>query len=224
MKTTLTLVILIATPTALANDSVYNQKPPKSYCVPVETVDSRIQSCKDNRLFFEAAKRCFDDFQKLRTKVTLQLQAKLSKAAQQQSENFQANETDLAEAAAAHAYLIKIGEQAVQELDDYFDFFEHPADAETDEEVLEEPCYIQPADRLNDLVNELEEQVEEMKAAKAAEMFLSKTSGARKSNLGSLNSTAPVKSEKTSSAPQKGPKGKDIRKSDISGTEEKKTP
>lgn len=224
MKILLPLALIFAPSLALANEPVYNQKPPKSYCIPVETVDSRIRSCNDNKLFFDAAKRCFDDFQKLKRKVTLQLQAKLSKAAKQQSANFQASESDTNEAAIAHAYLIKIGAQAVEELDDYFDFFEHPADAETDEEVLEEPCYIQPADRLNDLVNELEDQVEEMKAAKAMELFLSKTSGARKSNLNSLNETAPIQGADTPSSPSKVPTGKTIRKSDISGTEEKKNP
>lgn len=224
MKILLTFSLFFAPHLASASEPVYSQKPPKSYCIPVETVDSRIRSCNDNKLFFDAAKRCFDDFQKLKTKVTLQLQAKLSKATKQQSANFQASEADTAEAALAHAYLIKIGEQAVQELDDYFDFFEHPADAETDEEVLAEPCYIQAADKLNDLVNELEDQVEAMKAAKAAELFLSKTSGARKSNLNSLNEAELTQTGDTSSGPQKGPKGKSIRKSDISGTEEKKNP
>ncbi len=221
------LVIIAITLTgspALASSkkATYQQNVPQSYCMDPNLILKKIKHCNDNVMLFQAASRCVKDFQALRKKVTLELQARLSAAASSQNTNFQANELDTAEAAAAHAYLIKIGDKAVSELDDYFDFFEHPDDAENDEEILREPCFIQPADALDNLVNDLEEEVENMREAKATELMLSNISGARKTNLDSVKDGEVNKDAVGKSAPSTGPKGKDQRKSDISGTEEKK--
>jgi hypothetical protein len=207
---------------ASSKKALYQQSIPQSYCMDPNQLLKRIKHCNDNVLLYQAAERCVKDFQSLRKKVALELKARMSAAASSQDSNFQANQADTAEAAAAHSYLIKIGDKAVSELDDYFDFFEHPDDAENDEEILAEPCFIKPADALDNLVNDLEEEVENMREAKATELILSTTSGARKANLDTLTD-APVSSGAAGkSAPSTGPKGKDQRKSDISGTEEKK--
>ena len=209
------------TPTDVAATVSYRRPIPATYCMSVEKIDQWAKSCKDNGGFLEAGQDCIKDFKKLKTKVTADLKAKLAGTGVSQSTNFQGNTSDNSEAVAAHDYLVKIGEMAVRELDEYFDFLEHPADAETDEDVVAESCFSKPADALSDLVDDLEDEVNAMKIAKTIEAGHAATSSGNTTSLDSLN-VAPVKAAPGAKGSVGTPTGKNLRPSDISGTEKKK--
>jgi len=218
------LSLVMAAPVAAAPTPSYRKPIPAVYCTKVEKIDKWAKSCNDNGGFLEAAELCLRDFKKLKARVASDLKARLSGAGTAQNTNFRDNTKDNSEAVAAHDYLVKVGRLAVAELDEYFDFFEHPADAETDEEVLADNCFLKPADALSDLVDDLEQEVNAMQVAQMLEASHAATSAQNTGSLDSLNQ-APVKASpgaKGSVGPAGGPTGKNLRPSDISGTEDKK--
>ncbi|MGZ3693243.1 MAG: hypothetical protein ACXWQO_03495 [Bdellovibrionota bacterium] len=224
MKFTTTLIapLLLATVLAQAAEQPkYLGAAPKSFCLSGEIVASKVKSCEDNSVFLKAAQKCFADFKALRTSTAADLGKRYGKDHDAQKQDFANHAADNKEAIAAHSYLISLGETAVKELDDYFDWIEHPEDAMTDQEIMDEPCFMENASALDKLVNDFEDEVNAMKSAKAIETAHSATSAKNMKQIDAGSVNAPIKSNSgQGSASIKGHTiGKD---SDVSGIEESK--
>ncbi len=169
-------------------------------CVAATDLDEKTGSCDDNHLFLEQANACLEKVLSLRAQVTNELKARMGKKSPAgQNQNFDTSKTDQSEAVAAHAFMIKITETALDELDKYFDYVVQPDDAETDDEVLETPCYNDAVVPIDDISEKLEDMLDEMDASKDMEESMGKTSGSRETNVKSLNDKAA--DSKSQSAP-----------------------
>lgn len=217
------LAILMLLPfSAQANKPIYMNPVPSSFCIPVSQVEGKIKSCNDNTIFAQAGQSCLRDIKKLRQNVAGQLKKNFSNPNARQNEQFQGNVSDNNDAAAAHQYMIAVAKQAINDLDPYFDYMEHPEHADTDEEVWQEACYRESAVALDKVMEELEDMVEEMEKAKSIEELHSAISGKHEHGLDykSLKQEAgPAKTSGQGAGTVQGrPKGS--RDSDISGIKE----
>ncbi|MGE3262316.1 MAG: hypothetical protein AB7K68_11100 [Bacteriovoracia bacterium] len=186
-------------------------------------IDTNIKSCDDNKLFVRVAQKCFDDFKSLRKSTANDLAGRFAKGDQdKQRKDFADHAANNQEAIAAHKYLISLGELAVSELDGYFDYMEHPEDAENDDEILSEPCFIENATALENIVNDFEDEVDTMKEAKEIEKVHSAISSQNKQQIDASSTNLKIKSTtgKGSGTIKAGTTGN--RESDVSGVEESK--
>lgn len=178
---------------ALADDPKYLGAAPKSYCMSGEAVAAKVKSCNDNSVFLQALKQCFDDFKQLRKSTTADLEKRYGTAGGQKGD-FASHAQNTKEAAAAHDYLIAVGEMATKELDEYFDWIEHPDDAMNDNEIMAEPCFMENASAMDKLLYEFEDEVTAMKKARQIEAAHSAISGknVKKIDASSIPGAPPV--------------------------------
>jgi hypothetical protein len=214
-------LLLAATFAQAADKPNYLNAAPKTFCMSGESVAAKIQSCNDNPIFLQAAQKCYGEFKALKKSTAADMSKRFGTQNDAQKANFANNAADNKEAMAAHDYLISLGDTAVKELTEYFDWIEQPEDAMNDEEIRAEPCFMDTAKALNQLVYELMDEVEDMKEARKIEAAHNAISGQHDKQIdGSVNSK--IQSTKgTGSATFKGGIPKD-RDSDVTGIEESK--
>jgi regulator of RNase E activity RraB len=171
-------------------------------CTSVHEIDEHIQSCEDNKIFLERAQKCYEGFKGLRTQKAAEMNKRFERSGNDAQRNdFHAKQRDSDEAVRTHDQMIALGEKMMKEMDGYFDYFEHPEDVDADEEdgdavdsqVWAESCYRENALGLDKLMDELENDINTMKQARAEEAKHSRLSATVQTNLdnSSLNS-APV--------------------------------
>lgn len=222
MKSTLLLFapLLLTTALAQAADKPdYLGTAPKTYCMGGEAVAANIKSCDDNPIFFKAAQKCVGDFRALKKSTAADLSKRFGTQNDAQKANFANNASDNREAIAAHDYMISLGEIAIKELDQYFDWMEQPEDAMNDEDIRAEPCYMDTAKAMNQLVYELMDEVEDMKAARKIEAAHNAISSQNNKQIdGSVNSQ--MKGKAAPVVPAYQPKTNKSRDSDVTGIKE----
>jgi hypothetical protein len=235
MNTTTAVLSLILALNSLPSQAAGEKKPlyltavPSAACTSGSDIQKRIKNCEDNNLFLERAKLCMGNFQATRKNVAAQMDARFHRSyGNAQTNNLEAKEIDSKEALKAHDYLIAMGELMMKEMDEYFDYFEHPDDIEAeegddeaaDQEIWQSACYRENAEGLDDLMDELEDQINEMKKARAEEARHASVSSDRQDHLTNQGKLGAAKSTKGQSA--KGIKtGKSKpAKSDVTGVEQ----
>jgi hypothetical protein len=160
-------------------------------CVAATDINEKTESCEDNHWFLEQASECLERVQKMRNQVTADMKAVMGKnQLGGQNQDFETSKKNHEEAVAAHEFSIKITQTALDELDKYFDYVVQPDDAETDEEVLNTPCYNEAVVPMDDIAEKLENMLEEMKSSKGMEDLMGKVSGTRETNVNALNRKA----------------------------------
>lgn len=210
---------------AAAKPPLYRQPPPEHVCVQASTIDASTGSCDDNKLFLKQAQDCWEKVKSIHAQVTKDFQAKVGvNPTGGQNQDFGTSKADQDEAVAAHGYMLKVAETALDDLDKYFDTVVLPDDLGhmSDAEVLAEPCYHDAVYPMDQIAEQLEDKIDEMKESKGLEGLMGKTSGARQGNTGSLNGPQ-VNGGKAQAGAPKAKKGDSKNgASDITGTEENK--
>lgn len=194
-------------------------------------------SCEENVHMAKALKVCMDRLDKASKLRGLSNLAATNEAAKsaQAKQSGRLNEANQAQKITLTNINLMIDDvkRAMNDVDGYFDEIVLPEDAEMGEgemwnglnltEISNHDCYTDTLFAVDDAYTKLEEDLASLEKAKAALEQMEKITSARESSLdnGASSLTAPPVEGKlgTSGA---GPKGKNIRKSDISGTEEKK--
>jgi hypothetical protein len=208
--------------TAAIAKPIYKNPPPTSLCRSSSEIGKGVEQCADNQVFVQAAKQCYEKLVEIRNQVTKELKKEIdSFSLQNQSASFDKSKRTYDESQAAHEYIFHVGQTALNELDSYFDEVVYPEHAESDEEILQTPCYGDAVVPLNEIAVEIKAIVVEAAGkAESADLNSASLTG-HGTNLNSL--VAPTDQGGTQSQ-EAAPKGRDIRKSDISGTKEKAPP
>lgn len=215
---TIFLALLITSPAQAANP-IYKNDPPKTFCEAGAAIDRKAQSCSQNRAYLDAANKCWKKLEDLEKRVTKELEARIGmKGVGQQQTTFQNSRSTYEESSEAYAYLLAAAHTGLKEIDEYFDFVNYPDHAEGDEEIMAEPCYKDTVVPMNDVADKFEEKTAQFTGKiESADEHAEQLSG-QESNLDSTN---PAGMAKTKDGAAPGPKAKDWRESDISGTKEK---
>lgn len=194
-------------------------------------------SCEENAHMVKALKNCMDRLDKAAKLRGLSNLAATNESAKnaQAKQSGRLNEANQAQKITLTNINLMIDDvkRAMKDVDGYFDEIVLPEDAEMGEgemwnglnltEMSNHDCYTETLFAADDAYTKLEEDLASLEKAKAALEQMEKVTSAREAGLdnGTSSLTAPPEDGRlgTSGA---GPKGKNIRKSDISGTEDKK--
>ncbi len=194
-------------------------------------------TCEENVHMAKALKSCMerlDKASKLRGLANLAATNEAAKSAQAKQSG-RLNEANQAQKITLTNINLMISDvkRAMKDVDGYFDEIVLPEDAEMGQgemwnglnltEISTHDCYTDTLFALDDAYTKLEQDLASLEKAKKALETMEAVTSSREAALdnGSTSLTAPPVEGKlgTSGA---GPKGKNIRKSDISGTEENK--
>jgi hypothetical protein len=217
--------LLIVPSFAFAAEKPSYKKPvPEKICISAQELDARTSSCNDNGIFMKAADDCAAKVKAIHEKVTKEYKAAISKnGTGGQDVDFASSKSDNAEAVLAHDYMLKVSTQALDELDKYFDYVVQPDDVDSDDEILNTPCYHDAVVPMDGIAEQMENKIEEMKASKGMEFSMGKTSGSRETNTGSLAAPPASNTKGAGSGSKKIQGGASPKKSNtITGVEEDK--
>lgn len=205
---------------ALAANPIYMSKPPQQFCESGARLGAAAENCAGNKIFMQAAEQCWQKLEELEKRVTKDLESRIGmKNAAPQNATFQNTKSTYNEGAAALEYMYDVTTLAIKEIDDYFDRVVYPEHSESDEETMSEGCYRDVVVPLDELADKFQEkQTDIVSRIEAADRNAESMTG--KDTEIDTAGGAQTKVKTTPSA--KGPKGKDVRSSDISGTEDKK--
>lgn len=214
------LLFLAFTLPALAAGPIYMNKPPRQFCESGARLGAGVDGCAGNKIFLQAAEQCWQKLEDLEKRVTRELETRIGmKNTAPQNATFQSTKSTYNEGAAALEYMYEVTTLAINEIDDYFDRVVYPEHSESDEETMSEGCYrdvVVPLDELADKFQEKQTDIVsriESAEEKAATMTGKDTE---------IDTASGAQTKLKAGPAAKGPKGKDTRSSDISGTEDKK--
>lgn len=220
----LVLTALLATPSAFSAESL---------CTSPSTFRGSMEDCDENHLLSKAAEHCKREVDKEYQRVRRELEPRLKglKASSAgQDERFQTSKVDYTTARNA---LYKTNQQMDASIADIYKYMdslilpnlEDIPEGEQEDVVMSIECYGKERDKLEDILDQMEKQLDQ---ADHALLEMEKNAGisslreARVGASGGVNSkgrpAAPAKAGKTTPAGSS-PKGKGYRPSDISGTE-----
>jgi hypothetical protein len=195
-------------------------KPPQQFCESGARLGAGVESCAGNKIFMQAAEQCWKKLEDLEKRVTKELETRIGmKNAAPQNATFQNTKSTYNEGTAALEYMYEVTTLAMKEIDDYFDRVVYPEHSESDEETMSEGCYrdvVVPMDELADKFQE--KQVDIVSRIESAEEKATAMTGKDTE----IDTAAGAHTDLKAAPAAKGPKGKGIRSSDISGTEDKK--
>lgn len=205
---------------ALAANPIYMSKPPKQFCQSGASLGASVENCAGNKAFMQAAESCWQKLQDLEKRVTKEMEGRVGmKNAAPQNATFQSSKSTYNEGAAALEYMYEVTTLAIKEIDDYFDRVVYPEHAESDEETMKESCYRDVVEPLDQLADKFQEKlVDIVSKIEASEESATTLTG----KDAEIDTASGAQTQVKSGPAAKGPKGKNIRSSDISGTEDKK--
>lgn len=184
------LAIAFSSPAAhAARLPIYRQPAPEHVCALATDIEKHAGSCDDNRLFLKQAQDCWEQVKQIHDQATKEFRSRISgNATGGQGQDFGTSKADQEEAVAAHDYMLKVAETALDDLDKYFDYVVVPDDIDsmTDDQVLATPCYHDAVVPMDGIAEQMEDKIDEMKASKGMEALMGKTSASRQSNTTSL--------------------------------------
>lgn len=213
-------LFLVLTLPALAANPIYLNKPPRQFCESGARLGAAAKNCEGNKIFMQAAEQCWQKLEDLEKRVTKELEARIGmKNAAPQNATFQNTKSTYNEGAEALEYMYAVTTLAMKELDDYFDRVVYPEHSESDEETMSEGCYRDVVVPLDELADKFQEkQVDIVSRIESA----NESSGSMTGKDKEIDTAGGAQTKVKSAPSAQGPKGKNVRSSDISGTEDKK--
>lgn len=199
---------------------------PRHVCVTATRLDRSTRGCEDNQLFVRNAQQCLAGVQRVADDMARKLRKKGVSESEGQDESFDSAQAHLAEAIAAKAYALSYAEQALDDLDGYFDYVVRPDDVTSDDEILRTACYrdaVVPMDRIAEtLERKIAEAKKDLSALEEKYAVASERAIELRNSRGGENALpAPVSSGKGSGAPaEAGRKASPSSPSTITGVEE----
>lgn len=222
MKTLIFLSIFLFSAMAEAN-----------FCPKFAQLRKPIKTCDDNFSLGDAAMDCIEKFETAirvgQGKVKFLLNQKVSQMKQQQSDSYGTSDSSYEDAKKQLMLLIANGLQARSAVKEYLAEMQFPEDYEQPQVIgmsseaylKQETCFSAPLEVIqgsDELIGKMVADLEKSAIAAGLQEAVSET---RNSNVGSLHQ-APKAAQNGKPEPSKVPTGKQIRASDISGTEKKK--
>lgn len=204
-----------------------------SFCPTFADLKKPIKTCDDNFSLGDVAMDCIEKFETAirvgQSKVKFLLNQKTGQMKQQQSGAYNTSDASYEDAKKHLMQLIANGLQARSAVKEYLAEMQFPEDYEqpqvtgmsSEEYLKQETCFSAPLEVIQGSEELIGKMVTDLEKSAVAAGFLEKTSEGRTTNMGSLNQ-AGVGQQNRNSGPSKIPTGKQIRSSDISGTEDKK--
>ncbi len=204
-----------------------------NFCPKFAQLRKPIKTCDDNFSLGDAAMDCIEKFETAirvgQAKVKFLLNQKVGQMKQQQAESYNTSDSSYEDAKKQLMILIANGLQARNAVKEYLAEMQFPEDYEQPQVIgmsseaylKQETCFSAPLEVIqgsDELIGKMVADLEKSAIAAGLQEAVSET---RNSNLGSLNQ-APKNVQNGKPEPSKVPTGKQIRASDISGTEKKK--
>lgn len=203
-------------------------------CKSREELDQSTAECADNEAYAEAGVLCLEKLKALVSKTQAEATAAMnaSNAAHTggQENKFAGAESNYGISVEALDRLIKAATEANAQVANYVSDIYAPEDFhlaevpgfDRDEILLSEDCYKENRETLLWVEQDINQILDDLKAARKEAAAHGSVSGAGKKGQGSTAPGTKLSTGARGSAPMAGPKGKDPRASDISGTEKKK--
>lgn len=153
-----------AAASARAEAPRYRKQLPRHVCVTATRLDRSTRGCEDNSVFLRNAEQCLASVRRVADEVARELKKQgVPEAGDAQDESLRNAQAHLAEAIAAKTYALEYTEQALEDLDGYFDYVVRPDDVERDEEILRTACYRDAVVPIDRIAENLERRIAEAK-------------------------------------------------------------
>lgn len=214
-------------PWTLAQDNKENKEFAKFACVSADKLYDRAESCEENALFSRSAENCYRTFVALRKKSNLVLDFHKQES---QDRLISQGKEKMAEGKREIDFLLAVSQLGIAELTAYLDSLIYPEDWFEDEVtggdlekyLMRVKCFGEPHKRIQEINRQWNKDKSELEAAKTIIEQMMKQTGDYADSLQGNYAAPKVPTKNGPTKPQQGPKGKDYRGSDISGTEELK--
>ncbi len=215
-------------PIAQAADSIA-----APFCTTADQIDEHTESCDDNDAFIIQGDACLDRFDKLVAEKAAGMQKNFVKNdGKYQKLNFNTSLKDYNLSSAALAQLIGFNQQAISDVTEYLDATVTPEDTDSpdategmDPQAWADSwsCYGDTRTSIREILQDFQNRLSSLQAAKAIVDGNGATSGGRQENVGAITDT-PNKMAKGTKGQGSGkpvPKGKSQNpSSDITGVKE----